>query len=448
MIIRSNHVNKPTSLFSNTLFSSISGGTTFVYGTILFIILGRLLDIDEFGTFSLALTVAGILALLPSYGFDLFVIRELSQGTICLGKLVINVVVVKLVFALTSFLVLQIYINWMSIHDQAVTFWLLGFSATFLSFSTFFSSLLKAYDNFQYEATAKILQSSFHLASIILITWIFDLSVLLVAWLLFFSRLIELIYSVHAYWKIGNPESFLHFDLSIAWVLTGQSLPFAIQTILGNLFFQIDTVFIGAILDSTNVGYYQVSMRFLLGVMMIPTTLMNAFYPTIARSFSSTNLKSADLSISRLLIHLLLLIGSFLTIVFLFGASPLILLLYGKKMVPAIPILRVLSLIIIVRFVASGYGLILVSARYQKIQLYGATIALTVNICLNLFFLPRLGIISSAWASWATNFIILCIYIFYIRRILGTYLLNDFLCSVSQIVQYINLQFGKHVNGR
>jgi len=430
---------KHESLASNIIFSIITSGMTFLSQTVLFIVLGQILSVEQFGTVGLAMTVANMVALLPNYGFDLFVIREIAQGSCTREDAILNITLDKAFLASMAIVLLALYTQLSGSVSQPVVFVIFGLSAICWSFTRFLNSVLKAEENFVTEAFVTTLQSVVQLLLISVSYFVIGPSVLLVAWLTLFSRIIGLSISIlpliheQSSKDGGGPRP----NLSLAWSFMKRASPFALQSALGTVYFQSDTILIGELLDVTSVGYYQAGIRLVTAFMRVPNILMSAFYPRIARSLSGYDTNSLGLSASRLLIHFLLLCGIVLTLLFGIGASPIIIAFYGEKMAPGIPVLRILSLLFVVRFVASGYGLVLISCHRQRVQLLGTCVAVVVNVGLNFLLIPRYGFAVAAWTNLFTNFLILCIYATFIRKILKTVLLRGVPSSARQVVSSI-----------
>lgn len=432
---------KRKSLSRNTIFSAITSFMIFLSWSVLFIVLGRTLSVKDFGIVGLAMAVGTLLALLPSYGFDLLIIRELVQGTYRHNDIVGNIIIIKLILALVSFVFLQLYINLSASAEQPAVFWLIALSTTVLSFSNFFTAMFKSDEDFHTETLVVTVQALSQLFLITFVAIMWGISAAQASFLILMSNTAGLLIAIWAFWgksRAAGIPFVLSFNGPMAWHLTKQAFPFAIQNFLGVAYFQSDTIAIGELLNVTSVGYYQAAMRFITGIMRVPMIMINAFYPRIAQSFASKK-DEADLSTSRLLIHFMIWIGSLLTIFFFVTAAPLITLLYTEKMTPAIPALQILSFVLVIRFVASGYGIILTSCHRQFTQVVGAAVGVVTNVGLNMLLIPTYGFIAAAWVSVITNAVILLMYAIFVKRALGTFLLKGLVSFGRQILIYLHL---------
>lgn len=426
------------SLARNTFFSTITAGTYFFAGTLLIILLGRLLEVEEFGTVTLAIAVTTLLAILPNYGFNLLIIREISQGIISKSEVFWNVLLVKVILAILSVFILWIYLSLSSLADQPAVFIIFYFSIIVRSFTEFINAFQKAEENFHSESITIFIQNLVLLTLIIVAGTISDLSAVFVAILILIGRSAGFIIACFALFidskRQSNEIPELKVQLSSAWSLSKKAFPFAIQAALGVIYFQSDTVIIGELLGITSVGYYQASMRLVLALLRVPAILISAFYPRIAREMAVNDSEHHDMNISRTLIHILLFTGGVLSVSLLLLSEAIILLVYGEKMAPAIPILQILSLILIVRFVASGYGLIIISIHRQHFTVLVASVAVLLNVTLNMLLIPRFGLITSAWVNLVTNLLILICYAIFLKFVKATFFLSGLRSSVDLLL--------------
>ena len=170
--------------------------------------------------------------------------------------------------------------------------------------------------------------------------------------------------------------------------LLGAGFPFALQAALATAYMQIDTLFIRNLLGIEETAYYQASLRIIVGVNMLATFLINAFYPRVASSFKN-GIATASLKNSLQMMRALTLVGIFISFGLFLAAEPLLHLVYGAKMAPSVPVFRVAAFIPLVRFISGGYGIVLISIHRQNVQVVGAVAATVIIAALDWFLVPR-----------------------------------------------------------
>ncbi len=417
---------------------------SFVNGTFVFVVIGRTLTVEEFGVIALAITVSSIISLIPGYGFDMFVVREIAQRrTANKNLLILGILVAKGTLSVLAIGGIGLYTAKSTAVTTTAVFWFIGFAAILATFSSFLNSTQKAEENFLPEALTNAMQSLSVMGMLLVGVWFFDLSLYSVGLIILFSRVLSFCVAVLNFAMARAPKSAAVLVVSEsaakrtdvnrdslqllwrqAWYATVQAFPFAVQTILGLLYFQVDTVIMGEILPTSQMAYYQASMRLILAVMLLPSILISVFYPRVARELTQIKNKEGLLRDSRLLLETLGAVGSLLTIGFLITAPHIIYVVYGPHMAASTKILQVLSLILVVRMVTGGLGLILIAGHKQHIQILGATVAIVVNIGLNLVLLPRYGVVSAAWVNLFTNWIVFVVYLIFVRRYFGSHVIR------------------------
>ena len=104
-----------------------------------------------------------------------------------------------------------------------------------------------------------------------------------------------------------------------------------------------------------------------------------------------------------------------LVTVFLFAASGLVMKIYSDKYSESISILKVLSLIIIFKFLSHAYTWFLVSADEQKKNFKIQGVAALLNIMLSFIFIIKFGVMGAAYATVVTELFLLSAYFAFYR---------------------------------
>lgn len=184
------------------------------------------------------------------------------------------------------------------------------------------------------------------------------------------------------------------FDLGLARALLKNSWPLMLATGVGYVYLKIDQVMIGALLDAHRLGIYAAAVKPVEVWYFIPVIFCASLFPALI------NAKKADPDIyrRRLKNFYVLMIGLSLALAIpiYFLARPLILLLFGRGYLEAVPILQI--------YIWSNLGLFSGSAAVQyllaenlvKTIFWLNFLTMAVNIVLNLIFIPRGGLLAAA----------------------------------------------------
>src|SRR3990170_4014485 len=216
-------------------------------------------------------------------------------------------------------------------------------------------------------------------------------------------------------------------SLAIAFVVTRLlgfiiSLKYSYQ-VLKNISFRFFYGDLSKIKGNYEVGIYQAVFKLILVPLVIPDIFINTLMPVLARM----NVQNPEhwKKIGELMNKLLFIIVLPTSIILFSFPEQIINFIYGSnKYVEAIPILRIFSVILFVRFNLETYALMLTTSDRQKIRLYGVLVTTLINFILNYFMIKKYGILGAAFVSLATNTILGLIYIYTTRPLFYKWMVN------------------------
>jgi len=160
-------------------------------------------------------------------------------------------------------------------------------------------------------------------------------------------------------------------------------------------FYSIDTIMLGGLTDSVQTGLYSAAYRLLLLVLAIYYFVMQAVYPWLA------TMPETARRIHVLLRPLFLAAaaGGAVAIIMAFARKPLIELLYGHAFASSAALAGPLLFAIPFDFVASILLTVLVAWDHPGHVIAATGTAVTTNVLLNLFLIPRYGALGAAYAT-------------------------------------------------
>lgn len=169
------------------------------------------------------------------------------------------------------------------------------------------------------------------------------------------------------------------------------ALPYAAIDDLGIVYSKADSLLIERLIGSASLGIYGAAYRYLDSFNLIPQALFHNLFPIAAKEhgISAKQLRKMLLTMTALGVLVagaIFILSDFLT-TFLMGAS------YA----PAAVILRYFSIVILLFFFNAPLNTIIQSSK--KVKSYVPCLALVVvlNIALNLYLLPRIGIMGAVY---------------------------------------------------
>ena len=394
-------------LLKNTIYSSINSTLRFFASALLYIILARALGVEEFGRFMFALSFTGIFLTFIDYGFNLLIVKEVSQKPESLKNWVSSIINAKILLSIAFTIILIITLKILKYPDDTLLIvGILWLSVIFYSFGFFFNNVFRGLNQFQYETYPTILLNAaqFVIVGVFLLLGFKTLSVA-IAYLL-----ARMFYFAYSSYLLSSKVSKIPiaYNLSESIKSLKIALPYGIHAILATLYFQIDTVFLSYFKGNAEVGYYQASMRILMATMIVYEVIGSAFFPILSKSYNNPNeLKKKSIMLNE---YMIFFGGSILTFFFVYSEFVMNL-LYGEKYNYSVNIMKLLSVVIFLRFIASGYAILLTITGEQKTRAFIVIISTMISAISNLILIPKFNAIGAAIANIITHIVLatLCI---------------------------------------
>jgi O-antigen/teichoic acid export membrane protein len=426
-------------ILKNTLYSSLNSFLRFLSTALLYIILARALGVEEFGRFMFALSFTGIFLTFIDYGFNLLIVKEVSQKPESLKNWVSSIINAKILLSIAFTIILIITLKILKYPDDTLLIvGILWLSVIFYSFGFFFNNVFRGLNQFQYETYPTILLNAaqFVIVGVFLLLGFKTLSVA-IAYLL--ARMFYFAYSSYLL-SLKVSKIPIAYNLSESIKSLKIALPYGIHAILATLYFQIDTVILSYFKGNVEVGYYQAAMRILMATMIVYEVIVSAFFPVIAASIKNDKEKfdKYALFLNKIVIYIGLVFG---TGIFMFS-KPMISLLYGAQYQNSIIIMQVLAVVIFLRFLGAGYALFITVVEGQKYRAIGVSLSVVVSIILNIILIPKLGAVGAAIASLITHVVLNSIYFYFSVKLTNRVFIDtDSLLATLIIVSSLLLIF-------
>lgn len=422
----------------NSFFSAITLGSRFLSNAVLFILIARVLGAEEFGDFAFASSFVGIFLVIVDYGFNLLIVKEVAVDAAKAPELTSSIISGKLLLVMLSSIMIGCSVIILKTPLPTIQLILiLWVSSILYSFGVFFNSIFKGVNKFHLEMYPSLLLNLGLTISIIalLVSGGKSFGIAIVFLVL---RVMYFVFSYRLY--------IVHFNVSEIklGILDGlkivkETLPFGIHTILAVLYFQLDTVFLSYFKGNVEVGLYQAPMRLVLASMIICEVLISSIFPQIARSFGHN---THDFETSAVTTNkFLLAFGGWIAIFFFVYADLIIDVVYGQSYRDSITLMRLLSLVIFLRFACSGYAMFITVSDNQLLRAFGVVISLIVNVLLNVLLIPSLGASGAAIASIGTHIVLFSVYAFFSFRSTGIYCVDQY-CAKILVVLALMLVVG------
>ena len=191
------------------------------------------------------------------------------------------------------------------------------------------------------------------------------------------------------------------FDVRLWWDLFRKGLPFAYAGAVILMFFQVDAVLLEQMRGPEEVGWYSAPVRILEGLTLVPRILGYALIPTMAALYSTS--PASVTALYRRGSKYLMLAGFPVAAFGLLASDPFIPLLFGPDYRPSIALSRLLLPAAAFMFLSNFAETTLACINRWSTIVVASTIALGLNVGLNLLWIPIYGAQGAAWATILTE---------------------------------------------
>ncbi|SDY44503.1 flippase [Halobellus clavatus] len=182
--------------------------------------------------------------------------------------------------------------------------------------------------------------------------------------------------------------------------LTRFSLPLAMSAYILILLSHLDILMIGYFLESNQVGYYRAIQPLRRASTLLMTSFTFLFLPVATQFYENDNISGLErfytVSTKWLAAGTLPMV-----LVFVLFADDVVRTLFGAAYSPAAPALAVLVSGFYFRAIVGLDSEIVKAIDYTKIEFWSAMVGVIANIILNIYLIPRIGIVGAAIGTGA-----------------------------------------------
>jgi len=205
---------------------------------------------------------------------------------------------------------------------------------------------------------------------------------------------------IFAYKSQVGPIHHWKYDSRTAVFLMRQSFPLLLSGAAVLVYQRIDQVMIRNMIDNKSLGYFSTAAKFADLILFLPIVLSQTMTPLLVRAKAD----NVELYFARRqqfvgVIVWVTILSSVLTCVFSYG---LINLTFGKQYLESVPVLQVLAFRAVGMALSSSSGQLIIIEDMQNRAYIRNVIGCGVCVMINIWAIPRHGIVGAAWASVIT----------------------------------------------
>ncbi len=361
------------------------------------IILARYLGPEDYGKYSLVVSLAYIFTIISDFGLNDLIIRDVAQDYTLAPKYIAASFITKPLLSFFSMISLILMVYLMGYPKEIILCTaVFSFHIIFNTLTNSISSAFKGFQRMEYASIVTIVNGI--------------VGLVFVAFLAYWNgTLIEIIFSKVLTLFIGFIVAYLiliknfgRLDFTIDFPFLKKTLvdafPFLTIGIIATLFFKIDIIMLSKLKGDMAVGWFSAAANDLFfGLFIIPQAVSSVTYPLFARQYSESIdqlRRSCNFTIKILtIIGVPISAGTFIL------APQIINLVFGPEYENSVIVLRIISVGISFGFIRDPFGYGLAAVGKVKILMWLNVFSLIVNVVLNSFMIPLYGHIGAAITS-------------------------------------------------
>jgi O-antigen/teichoic acid export membrane protein len=363
---------------------------------ILLTIAGRFLNAADYGRFSYALALTTIIETIMDIGLGQVTVRAVARDKAAADRLFRHVLGLKLVWVAIGLALLVVAAPILRSDPQVIRLcYLMGVSSAVRSYLLTARGLLQGLDRFDLEAVVVVADRLLLLAVGGSVLWAGGGVIGLV--LAFVGSRLAMLGAVTLLLRRVVGSVLPQFDRTAWRDLQTAALPLGFFMIALNLYTYIDMVILGVIGTDAETGWYAASYRVYEGLTYAPSILAAVLSPRLSYLFVHDRPTHRRLLMRSLLGSMLL--GLVLGGIAVWAARPILLTLFGAGYAPAVRPLQILAGGAVFVFGTWILHAAAVSTNLDRRLLVTTAVGLSVNVILNLIFIPLWSISGAAAAT-------------------------------------------------
>jgi len=388
----------------NTSFLTAASVLQKVISFAYFTLVARSIGVENTGIYFFAITFTTIFSVLADFGIGPVLTREASRSDENISEYFNIAFWSKIIFGLGAYLMVVIFVNILGYGENTkLLVYLSGITMFTDNLGAAFYSIFRARKNLIYESIGIVVMQAVTLVvGSLALFFKLPLYWLILAYAIpsflnvfYAGFFLKKVYGVSVHWSL-NRKIFKMF-IQMSW-------PFALAGVITRLYAYSDSLLMSKMLPASELGYWSVPYKISFAFQFIPSALSASIYPVMSALYLTDKQKIGELFVKSW--RYLFAVVFPLSFGLIALAEPVIVKIYKPQFAPSVPVLKILLVSLIFGFLAFVTGAALNAVNKQKIQTYLLAFVWGVNFILNLFLLPRAGIVGAAFAALLSNAIL------------------------------------------
>jgi len=383
-----------------------------LFGFLYMMCMARYLGAEGYGVISFALAFTGMFSILTDMGLQLLTVREVARYKELASKYLGNIITLKVVLGIITFLLIFLSINLMGYPPLTkYVVYVIAFYVILNSFNLAFYSIYQAYERMEYVGIGNII-SSFLLFIGVLIGIYLNLNVLGFALIYAVVSGIVLLYNITVtLWEFLKIK--LEIDLEFWKEILKKALPFALSSVFVAIYFWADSVMLSYMVGDKAVGIYNAAYRLVYVLLFIPAIYFTSIYPILSKMYLQSQNKISFIYHRSL--KYITIVGLLIGIVTTLFAEQIILFIYGYEYLESAVALKILIWAVVFSFMAHATVYTLNSINKPQIYTIITGICAILNILMNIWAIKKLSYVGASITTAITEFLGFLFMFLYLR---------------------------------
>jgi len=393
----------------NIIWSSIAAFLQIYTGGIVFILMAKMMSINDFGLLSFGFSFGTLLATCIDFGQSLMIMKDYPQEKFDSHSYVLNSMAQKMVLILFFGIIFFCYLNffydgeWVQIGSRFILF------AILTAYVLYLQAILRVKNRFK-ESASSIVVYALSISGVVILYYLGMLNTMQFVTYMVCGKFLQLLTTVFMCREIFQKN---WFNTYIQKYLFKNSWSYGAHFIFGTFYFTIDTQIIALLLEAKDVALYQSIFRIIYIFLIVSDVASSVLLPYLSSKYAKK--ERIDI-LSGNILYLLLIIGCALFLLFTSFYKEIISILYTQEYTQSYALVFPLSIVILLRTTASIYGTLLTISNNQANRVKVVFVSMLFSIVLNFSLIHLMGILAAAWISVLVHLILLGGYFFYSKR--------------------------------
>ena len=388
-------------ILSNTFFKLVSFLLQILAKIGILLVIGRSYGVEIFGIFSFALVLNGLFVHICNLGWNSYGVYSIPKGLYKANEIVNRIFPFAFIGTLFSIAAPLLILSVLD-HDSEITISVLLLNSSLL-FESYILSIRGVFDGNQQMGKSSLITVVSDSILLICVVGLMlvqhSLYAIFVAYIL--GRFIAFCFAIQLYKKnYGKIEYNLIPDRESIEIFK-KALPFAVNRFVTMGYNRFDILLLSYLSGNIFVGIYNAAIVLILRMNSLVKPFIFALFPVLSQQYDKNDASYLNY-VERSTKYI---VGVAVPIFALFLVVPhkIISLLYGAGFSDSAVILRILSFMIILKFLNPLIGNSVTASGNQVKRTVVVTFSLLLNVFLNLLLIPRYGAVGAAYSSVATE---------------------------------------------